>query len=273
MRNLSLIVYMVLFCSCFLASADTFAQALPPRVAALEARMAALEARVDDLEAENAAQQAEIDDLRADLDGHTANPSAHHARYADTEAVAAVGPHYDDSALDLRVADIEEWGGFFELTTIDDGFGNALDTVRLSDANLQVVNGTGTTDGTQNGLGNVIVGYNEADVFGPVDRTGSHVFVAGRHLSYSSFGGIVVGFRNVISGDYSSVTGGNQGVASGIYSSVSGGLANEATNFAASVSGGAFNAANGERSSVSGGNSRSVAGIHQWRAGSLVEAN
>mgnify|MGYP001125547619 CR=1 FL=1 len=59
------------------------------------------------------------------------------------------------------------------------------DTLVVSGANLQVVNGTGTTDGEPNGLGNVIVGYNEERTDDDNDRTGSHVLVLGAENNYS----------------------------------------------------------------------------------------
>ncbi len=37
-------------------------------------------------------------------------------------------------------------------------------TVRFSGVNVQVVDGTGDTDGTVNGTGNLVVGYNENTV-------------------------------------------------------------------------------------------------------------
>lgn len=44
--------------------------------------------------------------------------------------------------------------------------------------NLQVINGEGATADTANGLGNLIVGYNE-DTDVPSDRSGSHNLVVG----------------------------------------------------------------------------------------------
>lgn len=72
--------------------------------------------------------------------------------------------------------------------------------VFLTGANLHIVNGLGSTDCTDaegnpiadcpNGLGNVIVGYNEprASVFGENIRTGSHNVVVGPEHNFSRFG-------------------------------------------------------------------------------------
>ena len=104
--------------------------------------------------------------------------------------------------------------------------------VVISGANLRIVNGLGDT-ATTNGLGNLIVGYNESrGVFFPGssdNRTGSHNMVVGRGLNFSSFGGLVIGQFNEISGAVASVSGGGFSVASGAGASVSGGSNNTAS--------------------------------------------
>jgi hypothetical protein len=89
-------------------------------------------------------------------------------------------------------------------------FDDAANEVVITGANLRIVNGLGTTD-TANGLGNLIVGYNESRPpnEGPDVRAGSHDVVVGRRLNFSSFGGLVVGFLNEISGRFASVSGGS----------------------------------------------------------------
>src|SRR5215471_10643777 len=67
--------------------------------------------------------------------------------------------------------------------------------VVITGANLRIVNGLGST-GTMNGLGNLIVGYNELQPLLPNVRTGSHNVVVGSRNNFSSFGGLVVGDRN-----------------------------------------------------------------------------
>jgi hypothetical protein len=135
----------------------------------------------------------------------------------------------------------------------------------ITGANLYIVNGLGQTDcgfedepirNCPNGLGNLIVGYNELrddPCCNPDVRTGSHNVVVGRLHNFSRFGGLVVGQQNSISGDFASVSGGNTNVASGITSSVSGGRSNTASGEASSVSGGLGNRASEDSSSVSGG--------------------
>jgi hypothetical protein len=102
--------------------------------------------------------------------------------------------------------------------------------VFITHANLHIVNGLGSTE-TTNGLGNLIVGYNELrqpEFFQNI-RTGSHNVVVGQQHNFSRFGGLVVGDFNTISGDFSTVSGGAFNTASGLFSWVGGGIFNTAT--------------------------------------------
>ena len=82
----------------------------------------------------------------------------------------------------------KEWAeilSYFSVVELDDGKGEKVKSIRITGVNLQVVNGLGATDGrpnrqgkaTTNGVGNVILGYNEARA--TTDRTGSHNLVIG----------------------------------------------------------------------------------------------
>ena len=64
--------------------------------------------------------------------------------------------------------------------------------ITISGANLHVNNGTGSTDGSVNGLGNLVIGYNELRGAGD-DRSGSHNVVVGSRNNFSSYGGLVGG--------------------------------------------------------------------------------
>src|SRR5262249_49290317 len=111
-------------------------------------------------------------------------------------------------------------------------FDDAANEVVITGANLRIVNGLGTTE-TTNGGGNLIVGYNESrqgnpDCSGSTGsfctdtHTGSHNVVVGQQNNFSSFGGLVVGEHNEISGTFASVSGGSSNIASGDSASVSG---------------------------------------------------
>jgi trimeric autotransporter adhesin len=172
-------------------------------------------------------------------------------------------------------------------------FSRKKNEVFLTGANLHIVNGLGQTDcGTEeepipdcpNGLGNLIVGYNElrqdapiCEVLPPGDpvctdtRTGSHNVVVGQEHNFSRFGGVVVGLRNAISGDFAAVSGGNDNTASGIFASVGGGLRNTANSEGSAASGGVNNTASGEASAVSGGRFNTASG--RWSAVSAGDGN
>jgi len=120
---------------------------------------------------------------------------------------------------------------------------------RFEGGNVFINNGMDDCDDI-NGKGNLIVGTNFANV---AYNPGSHNVVIGLGHKYSSFGGLVAGYNNEISGDLASVTGGTGNIASGSFSSISGGYKNKATRINSHVSGGNRNTAKGKESSVSGG--------------------
>jgi hypothetical protein len=128
----------------------------------------------------------------------------------------------------------------------------------ITGANLHLRSGSGATDDTEDeevgnvttprGLGNLVVGYNEArpsevraGPLAPGARGGSHNVVIGAWHRYSSVGGLVAGFGSTTSGPF------------------------------ASVSGGVGNTASGDSASVSGGRNRTAAGEFDWRAGGLAQ--
>ena len=176
----------------------------------------------------------------------------------DSSAFAAAGHDHDGryytqatvDALEARIAALE---------TLLAGVTRAGDGITISSANLHIVSGSGTTYGSVNGLGNLIVGYNELRGMDD-DRTGSHNIVVGKYHNYSSYGGLVAGYQNTISGNYASVSGGFYNEASGTYSSVSGGYYNEASGYSSSVSGGRSNVASSSYSSVTGGEGNEASG-------------
>jgi hypothetical protein len=121
-------------------------------------------------------------------------------------------------------------------------FDAAMNEVRITGANLRLVNGLGSTE-TMNGLGNLLVGYNEPRDGGETRQTGSHNVVVGQGHQFSSIGRLVVGLQNEIRGAF------------------------------AAVSGGMRNTAAVQFSAVSGGRNRTAESDFVWVAGSLVEDN
>jgi hypothetical protein len=111
-------------------------------------------------------------------------------------------------------------------------FDAATNEVVITGANLRIINGLGQTDcGPQdhprpdcpNGLGNLIVGYNEPREGGENRRNGSHNVVVGTQHAFSSVGGLGVGRHNEIRGAFASISGGARNTAAGAHASISGG--------------------------------------------------
>jgi hypothetical protein len=134
-----------------------------------------------------------------------------------------------------------------------------LPEVVITGANLRLVNGLRAT-ATANGLGNLLVGYNEPRQGGNVE-TGSHNVVVGQGHNFSSFGGLVVGRQNEISGAFAAISGGFDNTASASATSVSGGRGNTASGESATVSGGHGNTASGHTAAISGGQANTASGF------------
>jgi hypothetical protein len=130
---------------------------------------------------------------------------------------------------------------------------NGQPTLTINGANLQIVSGSGATDGPVNGVGNLILGYDE----GAGAQTGSHNLVLGDGQSFTSYGGLIGGRNNTATGPFS-VLFGSSNTASGDSSAVTGGRGNVASHWAASVSGGIGNTASADGSAVSGGKSNAA---------------
>ncbi len=162
--------------------------------------------------------------------------------------------------------------------------------------NVYIQDGEGRTApaSTPNGLGNLIIGYNEG---GANEQFGCHNLILGVDNSYTSYGGIVDGMDNSISGPCASVLGGEQNnnlghncvIVSGTHNSINGqssailsgddnlvmsaesaivsGTGNEVTAPYACVVGGAQNAALGQWSTVSAGTQNGAMQAYSWIGG------
>ena len=144
------------------------------------------------------------------------------------------------------------------------------DTWNLSGLNVRLDNGAGTTYGASNGLGNLILGYNESEgghrdaegnfMDGEV-RVGSHNLVVGAGHTYGSNGSLLGGYNNSLFGQGSAILSGQASLVTGTWSAILGGLDNRATATNTCISGGHSNTASGDRASVSGGLLNISAGI------------
>ncbi len=155
--------------------------------------------------------------------------------------------------------------------------------VVFTGANVHIRSGSGVTykgrtvnnEGVSEplGLGNLIIGYNEANTLPTADtarRGGSHNLVVGSLHQYPSSGGLVAGHDNVIHANAASVSGGYLNTASNRHASVSGGVANTASGPNTSVSGGVANTASGPNTSVSGGYDNIASGSHASVSGGVA---
>ncbi len=160
-------------------------------------------------------------------------------------------------------------------------------TLRLTGLNVQIVSGSGATDGQVNGRGNFIVGYDEAIMTGhcsvsgavcerdsdcsptqtcqsiaPVSaKTGSHNVVLGPLHTYNSFGGFVAGRANEVTGPFASVAGGVGNLAGvGFPVALPPGSLRGSVGEGNSVGGGILNIANGLGASVTGGEANIASG-------------
>ncbi|MBH0183030.1 MAG: hypothetical protein HP490_15490 [Nitrospira sp.] len=93
--------------------------------------------------------------------------------------------------------------------------------VIFNGVNVHIRNGLAQeTTASANGLGNLIVGYNEDNA--AMQRTGSHNLVGGSQNGFTSYGGLVFGTNNKITGTYAAVVGGASNTASSTGTSILG---------------------------------------------------
>jgi hypothetical protein len=209
----------------------------------LQARITALEAAVSAcaLQTDLAKAQSTITALQTDL-------AAANAKISDLQAaqgsLAALAP--------------------FVSVESEARNGLAGPHVIIHGANVHIQNGhIDATTTSKNGLGNLLIGYNEGP-FDGVERGGSHNLIVGQQHRYSSSGGLVAGHANTISHYGASVTGGYDNFARGQLSSVSGGISNHADADYSSISGGGVNTIviGAEGASVSGGQQNTASGAY-----------
>ncbi len=134
--------------------------------------------------------------------------------------------------------------------------------------NVRIESGSGATNGDTgsggrivNGLGNLIVGYDEPNPLFPPNKTGSHNLIVGSGHNYTSYGGFAAGENNQLLNIYASACGGHRHTVEGRWGSVTGGWFNTASGDSSTVSGGHFNEASGTHSIVSGGQQNTASGL------------
>jgi len=258
------------------ANRSAIAQGYGVTLASLDKRVTILENRMTGVETKNTQQDTTLASLQTQINSTPAGPQGPQGDKGDQGIQGPAGTPADMT----RVVTLETKTQYMSVDT-------TAKSVTFSGCNLLVNNGLGATNGnpanplsidttnttTVNGLGNLIVGYNESrdslNFGGPDNRTGSHNLIVGYAINYSSFGGIGAGTFNTISGPLASITGGYLNTASGAASSVSGGNQNTASGYLASVSGGANNTASGDYTSVGGGRFNTASGLNSSVSGGL----
>jgi hypothetical protein len=164
--------------------------------------------------------------------------------------------------------------------------------ITFKGANIHIVSGSGATDdvGNYTGLGNLIIGYDEdpsGTILGnqltgpqtpvmlqPGDRRGCHNLIIGKWNRFltTSYGGIVAGEENTITGEGTMAIGGTLNVArsqsANVHdapgSSVFGGFANQSSGACSTVVGGELNQAMVQESSILGGAQNTINGNGTW---------
>ena len=223
-----------------------------------DSRLVALEAALGSLQSTVNAQQNEINQLSSDL----------LSAQTQVNSLGSVVIDLQNDLQTLQANSVLDLDGYLQLATI-----NGYVSAEFTGVNLVINNDTGITDGVSNGLGNLVIGYNENNGAGrsfcsnPLydnnitctdnggiwqnnTTTGSHNLVLGTEQSYTSYAAIVAGSSNVSNAPYANVLGGLSQLANGLYSSISAGFNNHAKGTYSSVSDGNNNNASGAFSPV-----------------------
>lgn len=197
-------------------------------------RLADMEAQVASLTTTAAALASALADLRSQntaLQAALTKEAADRSAYADSAAATALSSAktYSDNKLS-PVAD--------KLLHVTRSGNNLF----INGANVFIRNGLGATvNNGFNGLGNLIVGYNEVRGQGtanPDVRTGSHNLIVGVGANYARNASIITGINNSSGNNFASVYGGTGNYANAVYSSVVGGYNNTTSGGWATILGG-----------------------------------
>lgn len=199
------------------------------------------------------------------------------------------------SLLAVENNTVLELDGLLKLTVIDGD-----KTAEFTNVNIQLNSGAGSTSGV-NGLGNLIIGYNEASTSAPFFcsdpqypdskscignletwaqnvRIGSHNLIVGGGHSYTKYsaamfgwnnvsnaiGTLTAGVLNIANGNSSSITGGQKNNTNANLTSITGGTDNTANSTLSSITSGRGNTTNGYGSSITAGNSNSTHVNSNW---------
>jgi hypothetical protein len=216
------------------------------RLADLETAVAQLSQSLMDLRASNISLTSQVNSLSAQLTAQNGNVTA----LQDTLNKAVVdGKAYSDTAAANALASAKSYSDN-KLAPVSDKlqhFSRSGNNVLITGANVYIRNGLGATvNNGFNGLGNLIVGYNEGRNQGtanPDVRTGSHNLIVGVGANYARNASIITGINNSSGNNFASVYGGTGNYANAVYSVVVGGYNNVTSGGWATILGGRDRAA------------------------------
>lgn len=172
---------------------------------------------------------------------------------------------------------------------VPNGQGGTTQTLRITGVDVQIVNGVGTSL-SANGVGNLVMGYNELRNDGSDDHNGSHNIIAGTRNNYSKSCGVNIGFENELHGEMASLISTENSNVSDWCSNITGGYLNTVMGKWSAITSGAYCTNWGDNSHICGGNqnniyqgtfagtvgggsNRAVAASYNWAAGSLYQNN
>ena len=265
------VLWVLMFCLVVPVAVNAQGNGVPGQIAAVNARLdealatiaqlrAALNAEISARQAADAAMQSDI----AGLSGGGVTQAAVDAAIAGEAAQRLAG----DSALQGQIDSEATTRAAFDATlapvsalapyvTVNAGTMNDLagPHVIFTGVNVHIRSGHVSSNSyTQNGRGNLILGYNEpSDSSFPAERGGSHNVVVGPNHRYNFGVGLITGGSSRLGSDGASVSGGFMNTAGGLFAAVSAGMRNDASGDFSSIGGGADNIASGNAAAVSAG--------------------
>lgn len=199
----------------------------------------------------------------------------------------ATGMAAPQSSIGLTQAQLDVLNTM-SIMRVPNGQGGHVQTLLVKGVNVQIVNGTGVSLST-NGLGNLILGYNEYQGGDQDNRTGSHNIISGTRNNFTKACGINIGFENELNGDMASLISTENSGVSGRISNITGGYLNTVIGQGSAITSGTLCTNWGDNSHICGGDQnniyqgtfagvvgggrlRAISGPFNWTAGSLFES-
>lgn len=219
------------------------------RISTAESTLATQSSRLGNVESSVASANGRIDGVEMSVASLTSADTAFDVRLGAAEGDISDN---DSELTTLGTQAQNNQNAITALETKTASMSVAGTDVIFNGVNLHVRNGTGSTAGLPNATGNLIVGYDEARSVDS-DKSGSHNIIVGRNANYTSYGGIVGGFQNAITGSHAVALSGSGGVASGTYAAIISGIDAVSSSTTSVVVTGYQNVASGFRSAVLSG--------------------